>query len=305
MGMVLAAADIGSNTVHLLVADVNGSVQRRLANESEWLSLGEVVSRERRIPDTDADRLVGVLARYKAICTTFKAQKLYVFATEAMRVAENHDAVLQRIKKEVGVTVDLIPSHREAELSWRGTQLDCSTPEPAALVEIGGGSVQVAVVQRGALTHQVSLPLGTGRLIEQTGLVYPCPPDRLDRLGRLIDAELMRVADFPRVNSMVVSGGVGRGIWRALHPDGLRDIVLPEVKYLEWAAARLTASQGAARFNVRLKRGQTLVPGAMVFRKIMERLDIDHFVVSEFGVREGAIMELAANAPKAKTAKRK
>lgn len=306
MGTVLAAADIGSNTVHLLVADVTGRTHRRLANESEWLSLGEVVSRERNIPNAQADKLVEVLGRYKAVATTFKARKLYVFATEAMRVADNHDVVLRRIKKEVGVTVDLISSRREAELSAFGIQLDCSPVAPAVLVEVGGGSVQVAMIGDEGIGHQVSLPLGTGRLIERAALTYPCPPGLLARLDEEVTNALAVLSEFPAASSMVVSGGVGRGIWRALHPDGDRTVVMRELQYLEWAASRVAVNQVAARFNVRLKRAQTLVPGALVFRRIMEAFGLTQFTASEFGVREGALQEMAQklNAP-AKAVKRK
>jgi len=89
MGRVLATADIGSNTAHLLVADVTGDRMKRLANLSEWLSLGEVVSRLGRIPKPLEDQLVTSLAGFKRAATQLKAERLYVFATEAMRQAEN------------------------------------------------------------------------------------------------------------------------------------------------------------------------------------------------------------------------
>jgi exopolyphosphatase / guanosine-5'-triphosphate,3'-diphosphate pyrophosphatase len=293
MGRVFATADIGSNTVHLLVAETDGQTIRRLHNESEWLSLGEIVGRERQIPPVLSDRLLAVLERYSQIATSHNALTFYVFATEAMRIAENHEEVLARIKKNVKLSVDLITPIREAELSWRGVQLDAEGVSPAALIEIGGGSAQIAICDGFLVAQEVSLPLGTGRILAQTELSYPPRPSQLDAVRRTIEEQIPRIASFERPRRIVASGGVARGIWRALHPDGERNIHLEELRFLEWSVQRLPLERIASRFNVRSKRAQTMLPGAMAFRMLMESLGQESMFVSEYGVRDGAILELA------------
>lgn len=293
MGAVFATADIGSNTVHLLVADVTGTSIRRIVNESEWLNLGQIVSREGKIPRVASDRLLSVLTKYKNLSVAQGAKKVYVFATEAMRVAQNHDDVLARIKSNTGIKVELISSVREAELSWRGALVDCGGSFPATLVEIGGGSVQVATFSPEGLRSQVSLPLGTGRLLAQVPLEYPIGSFGLGLLQSAIEDQL-QLDNLGHRTRLVGSGGVIRGLWRALHPDGERKLDRRELEYLIWSASRLEVGQIAARFNVRLQRAQTLLPGALTLLKIMERLEDDEIIVSEFGVREGAILEASS-----------
>lgn len=299
MGRVLASADIGSNSVHLLVAESTGTGLRRLCNESEWLQLGEVVSREGHIPESNLRDLLLVLREFKLETQRYRSGCLYVFATEAVRVAANRDEVLARVAKEVGIQVDLISGRREAELSLRGAMLDTRAGSPMLLVEVGGGSAQVASCWGTQIDKEQSLPIGSGKLLVASGLRYPAAAGDLERLGDLIDLHLQDLADFGDPQSVVASGGVARGLIRALHRDGERTLHIDEIEYLCWAASRLSIDLVMARFNVKPNRAKTLVPGAMVFAKVLRKFNRTEMTVSEFGVREGAILEILDGSIKA------
>lgn len=293
MGRILAAADIGSNTVHLLVADITKQAFRRLRNEADWLSLGEVVSREGSIPEAKLARLIATLQNFKSIAKSAQAEDFYVFATEAMRVASNHGEIIQRIRKEVGIEVDLIPATREAALSMRGCLLDIAPEDPCVLLEVGGGSAQVALCENGELLDERSLPVGTGRLIAEYGIEQPVTREIVERLQQDLP-NLISEAGVPSHAKFVIgSGGVARGFVRALHPDGAHEVQRFELDYLLRSAAELTVDQISMRFSVKVKRATTLVPGALVFCALLDHFVADRMRVSEYGVREGAILELA------------
>ncbi|MBV6458293.1 MAG: Exopolyphosphatase 1 [Fimbriimonadaceae bacterium] len=289
---MLAAADIGSNSVHLLVAESTGTGLRRLCNESEWLQLGEVVSREGHIPEASLRDLLRILKEFKLEAERCRSGCLYVFATEAVRVAANRDEALARIAKEAGIQVDVISGQREAEFSLRGSMLDTRARSPVLLVEVGGGSAQVASCWGSQIDAEQSLPLGSGKLLVASGLRYPAADGDLKRLEDTIDHHLQDLADFGEPHSVVGSGGVARGLIRALHRDGERTLQLEEIEYLCWAASRLSIDLVMARFNVKPNRAKTLVPGAMVFAKILRKFNQREMTVSEYGVREGAILEI-------------
>jgi len=292
MARVLAAADIGSNTAHLLVALAGRKRFRRIVNESEWLSLGEVVSREGEIPLELADRLVATLIEFTSTTERLKAESFYVFATEAMRRAANHEEVLERIRVATGVTVDLIAPRREAELGVRGAMLDADPGTDEWVAETGGGSVQLAEWVGGEVGSEWSLPLGTGAMIARAGLTQPATAEQVERLRWLVDEALSELPAGPKHGRLVACGGVARGIWRALHPDGERTLEWNELDYLAWDAARLDIGQIAARYGVKPKRAATLLPGATVYRKVLEQLGLNQMTVSVFGVREGAVVEM-------------
>lgn len=294
MVRTFAAADIGSNTAHLLVAATDGELVMRVDNLNEWIPLGEVVTRYGEIPKDVMEMLTLAMKEFKRVATSKKVEGFYVFATEGTRLARNHQAVIDRIAKEAGVKVEVITPAQEAYLSFRGTQLDTRNLGAKILFEVGGGSAQVAIIDEDRIIEQVSLPLGTGRLIAETGLANPCPAYALKAADTYIKRKLADCKLKQTGSLAVISGGVGRGLWRALHPDGEKVIAKYEVEYLKRAVMNLSVDRISSRFSVKSKRASTMLPGTLVYLALMEHFGVEQAIVSEFGVREGAILEMAA-----------
>jgi len=292
MPRTYAAVDIGSNTAHLLVGEVqNGSI-KKIIDESNWLSLGEVVGKARCIPSSLQDVLVRTLNTFKGEAKQAGAQTMYCFATEAMRVAANNKEVLHKLEKTTGVAIQLISAQREAELGLRGVLLD-SDASKFLLVEVGGGSAQIAQCTRKRIKQEASLPLGTGTLIAKMGLTAPCDYAHLKRTQRAVQSILDSSDIFDGAPKVVASGGVVRGLWRAMHPDGDPVLHMEELNYLVWATQRLSGEEIVNRFQVKPKRALTLLPGAIVYREILTHAGHDEMTVSRQGVREGALLEMA------------
>ncbi len=290
MARRLAAADIGSNTAHILIADVDNGSVRRIANESEWLSLGQVVAKKGAIPPDIEASLVKILQGYKKLAKQYGAERIYVFATEAVRKAKGHDEAIARISAQSGLEIDIIMPEREAELALKGAMIDMPTTKPSHFIEVGGGSAQIAYWERGKITEERSLPIGTGVLAARHGLTYPPERSAAKSIAADVKKHVDTLSDFPPCNRLVASGGVARGIWRALHPDGEPNVAVPELDYIQWATERLNIGQVERRFRVKEKRAATIFTGAIVYRTLMERLHHTSMRVSIFGVREGAVL---------------
>jgi len=294
MTRILAAADIGSNTAHLLVAATDGNLVMRIDNFNEWIPLGEVVARTGEIPKEIIQQLVLAVKEFRRIASAKQAEALYVFATEGVRSALNHRTVLKRILDETGVKVEVISPHREAELSLSGILLDTKNYGAEMMFEVGGGSAQIGRVTKNKLVEEESLPLGTGRIIAESGLRNPCPDYALSAAINYIDSVLSCSQIAGTASMGVASGGVGRGLWRALHPDSEKVIALEELDYIVWSCSRLPSDRIVARFGVKQKRAGTLLPGALVYRALMRKYGLRDLAVSEFGIREGAVLEISA-----------
>jgi exopolyphosphatase/guanosine-5'-triphosphate,3'-diphosphate pyrophosphatase len=292
---ILAAADIGSNTAHLLVAATDGSLVMRIDNYNEWIPLGEVVAREGMVPKEQVQQLISAVKEFKRVCKVKQAQSLYVFATEGLRQARNHSEVLRKIANETGVKVDIVSPRKEAELSLGGVSLDTRNMGIEMLFEVGGGSAQIGVVGDGAFSEEESLPLGTGRIIAESGLRNPCTDIAIKAARTYINETLKKGKIKVNPQIAVASGGVARGLWRALHPDGEKVLAYEEIEYMEWAACRLPLDRVITRFGVKNRRATTLLPGALVYRALMERFGLKQVLISEFGIREGAILQMAKN----------
>ena len=294
MARVLATADIGSNTVHLLVAATDGELVTRIDNLSEWVGLGEVVARTGVISNERVEQLLQALKECRRVAQSRKAESMYVFATEAMRAAKNHEAVLKMIKSQTGIKVDVITAKREVELSIAGAHLDIDDDSPELLFEVGGGSAQIAFVNRGVLRNHHSLPIGTGRVIAESGVRNPCDLQAIKKAKNYISRFLKPIKPPSQKKKVVIaSGGVARGLWRAVHPDGEKTVFREELEYLVWSTSRMTIDRIGSRFGVKQRRAQTLLPGSLVYLALMEKFGVSEITVSEFGVREGAILEMA------------
>ncbi len=294
MARILAAADIGSNTVHLLVAATDGELVTRLDNLSEWVGLGEVVARSGYISNERIEHLLSALKECRRVAQTRKAESLYVFATEAMRSARNYDAVLHKIEMDTGIKVNIISPRREAELSLKGSQLDVEGANPEIFFEVGGGSAQIAIIHKRKVADHVSLPIGTGRIIAHSGLSNPCS-EAAKKLADEYVADALKDVNLPKDSTpiAVASGGVARGLMRAIHPDGEKSVFKAELDYIIWSTSRLSTDRIGSRFGVKQRRAQTLLPGSIVYRALMDKFEVSEITVSEFGVREGAILEMA------------
>ncbi|OWU65352.1 MAG: hypothetical protein CBB60_005145 [Armatimonadetes bacterium Cent15-Ar3] len=293
MTRLFAAADIGSNTAHLLVAASDGEIVMRVDNVNEWIGLGEVVARKGEIPKDVADQLVLAMREFQRVAEAKKVKRLYVFATEAMRVAKNHPDIIKRIQKETGVRVEIISPEREAELSYLGVQLDTRHYGAEVLFEVGGGSAQIAEVNDGAMEGKCSLKIGTGKVLAESNLTNPGTDVALRVARQYIRAELAKCTVDRKATTAIVSGGVGRGLWRALHPDGEKVIELFELEYLFNSVKKLPTDRVSSRFSVKQKRAGTLLVGSLIYLELMRHFNVEHLVISEFGVREGAVLEMA------------
>jgi exopolyphosphatase/guanosine-5'-triphosphate,3'-diphosphate pyrophosphatase len=265
----------------------------RLWNESEWLGLGEVVTREGSVPAYLVQRLCKTLARFRATATARGATGMYVFATEAVRRAEGGDKLAQAASRSAGVPVDVIAPEREAALGLRGALLDSPGETPGLFAECGGGSVQLAMFCEEGIEWDESLPLGTGALRARLGLTQPATRSQVREVRRIVREALPEPARLEKAKRLVASGGVARGLVRALHPDGDQCLQRLELEYLAWACPQLTAQQIQERFRVKQQRAATLVAGSIVFLETLRAARLDSVRVSEFGVREGAVLQMS------------
>lgn len=293
MVRTLATADIGSNTAHLLVAQSDGHTVIKLESSSEWIGLGEMIARNRALPDEIVARITETLKGFLVTARARGAESIYVFATEAIRRALNGAEACEAIERETKLPVDVIAPKREAELSLRGAELDTPTLRACFLFEIGGGSLQIGELEEGTLRRSHSLPLGTGSLVAATELRSPCPRPILEAARDFVEKTFEGVDIQSKECQGIASGGVARGIWRALHPDGDPMLSPEEFDYLVWAASHLSRDQLSERFRVKYKRAGTLLPGALVFQTLVRRYSVGELRVSQYGIREGAILEMA------------
>jgi exopolyphosphatase/guanosine-5'-triphosphate,3'-diphosphate pyrophosphatase len=307
--MRIAALDLGSNSFHLLVADVtpDGGIEP-IVQEKEMLRLGDVVSRHGTIPPTAADQVVATVRRFRLLAEAAGADEILACATSAIRRADNGADVVDRIRDETDVPVQVIAGGEEARLIFGAIRASVVLdPAPAQCFDLGGGSLEVMVGDAGNLLWATSAPLGVARLTAE--FVHSDPLSKSDRKAlqaRVVEAlepVAARAAEFgPRM--AVGSSGTFENL--ALMVAARRDEDVPAtlnqltIHRDEFLALHKDILAAEASERLRLtgldtRRVDLVVAGSVVLATIMELFRFDELTISEWALREGIALDAAGH----------
>ncbi|WP_433387983.1 Ppx/GppA phosphatase family protein [Micromonospora sp. KLBMP9576] len=305
--MRLGVLDVGSNTVHLLVVDARpGAHPWPAHSEKVVLRLAEQIGPDGALTRSGADALVEAVGAARAAATRLGAEDLIAFATSAVRDATNAADVLARVRDETGVRLEVLPGADEARLTFLAVRRWFGWSAGRLLVlDIGGGSLEIAAGIDEDPALAVSLPLGAGRLTRdrlrlEPGSAVPPPAEAVDELrayaDELLDPVVARLTDegwqrpvatsktFRTLARLAGAAPSGAGLWapRRLTRAGLRQ-VLGFVRHIP--PTRLAELDG-----VSAGRAHQLLAGAVVAEAVLRRLDVAALDICPWALREGVIL---------------
>jgi exopolyphosphatase/guanosine-5'-triphosphate,3'-diphosphate pyrophosphatase len=301
--MRLGVLDVGSNTVHLLVVDAHAGARPIPATSHKVeLRLAEHLDGGGRISEQGAKALVGFVASCTEVAEDQGVENMIAFATSAIREAPNGDDVLERVRAETGVELHVLPGGEEAGLTflavrrWFGWSVG-----GVLLLDIGGGSLEMAAGIDEVPDVAVSLPLGAGRVTRDWLAGDPPSAEEVRAARKYVRAEVAKVVrDLTRAGPFdcavgssktfrslarvcgAAPSGDGPYVPRHLDHADLRD-KLPEL-------ARTTAAERAALPGVSSGRAAQLLAGALVADAAMDLLGVERLAISPWALREGLIL---------------
>jgi exopolyphosphatase / guanosine-5'-triphosphate,3'-diphosphate pyrophosphatase len=298
-----ATIDVGTNTTLLLVAraEPSGAIEV-LENRAEITRLGRGIGAGGALGAEGIARTLEVLRGYAALAHQHGA-RIAAIGTEALRRAPNGEAFLGPAAAILGVPVEVIAGAREAALTFRSAA--ASFPHDAKagamiVVDIGGGSTEIVVSERGEVTWSRSLPLGSVRLTEAHVRHDPPEAGELDAISREVDAALEAVPWPASPATLVgIAGTVTSLAAMALglasyDPDRVHGYDL-DVAALEVEIARLRAAPQAERerfVGLDPKRADVILAGALILARIAAAARVPTIRVSDRGIRWGLLYEL-------------
>ncbi len=286
--MKLAALDLGSNSFHLLVAQLDGPGHfTKLGSHKEVLRLGTVVRDCGQLTDEAFDAALSCVSRMAAVARKLHAEKLIAVATSALRDARNGRALLDACREQLGVHVELVSGDEEARVAYLGARSALSLTSGRVLVaDIGGGSVELACGDGSHCDTVQSLPLGFLRLAH----AFPVKSaGGARRLARYVQLECEKARDkFGRIDTLLLSGGTARALGKLLG-GGIASASAIQLERLCEEVARLSRSELEAA-GVDAQRAKMLPAGAAVVSGIMSGLGQWNVRISPRGLREGLLL---------------
>jgi exopolyphosphatase/guanosine-5'-triphosphate,3'-diphosphate pyrophosphatase len=306
--MRIAALDLGSNSFHLLVADVNvDGTFTPVTREKEMLRLGDDVARHGRIPPETVDRAIAAVRRLRRLADAVGAQEVIAKATSAIRSAANGSELVDRIEEETGVEVQVISGIEEARLIFAAVRASVVIdPGPAICLDIGGGSFEVMIGDPAGLRWATSVPLGVGRLTVEC--VHEDPPSKADRalLQERAHASLDPLVREVRARAPRMAVGTSGTIldlvrMAVLHARG--DDELPATvnaltatrEQLEALHHRIVRAKTSERRRMpgleEQRRAELLPAGSTVLLTALQLFELDALTVSDWALREGIVLD--------------
>ncbi len=300
--MRIAAFDIGTNTILMLVADVEASGSLRVVRDEHTIArMGKGVDKERRISEQTLERVEGILQSLLDIAKGEGCERIVAGGTSALRDAGNRDEVVSYLRSQLGLEVWVLTPEEEAQFTFRGTVSGSGTGSAVrtGVIDIGGGSTELMV---GSGTHAdvlTSLDIGAVRLTERWWNGYPASPSALENAGRDIRNALKAVSvEAGGVTWLGVAGtpttlaAMALGL-AAFGPSRINGHVLTR-EFVERSfdeLSRMTLPQLRSHPQIHPDRADIIVAGTLILREIMRGVRIEEIGVSVRGLRFGMALE--------------
>jgi len=287
--MRLAAVDIGSNTVHVLVADSAPDGLRDVAHYVEMPELGAAVVRTGEIGEAKSAEALAALHSVLAKAAAHGYDKLVAGATAAVRKAADGAALLERASAQAGVPVRLISEEREAQLSFLGVASRHAARRDWIMCDLGGGSTELVAAHHRQMESWVSLDLGSG-VLEARFLSDPPAAQERARLREAAVAALRKAPDCTP-EKLVATGGTATNLPLLLAAESPPSVLTSEA--LLEVQRRLDAGPGAAiarRSGLGEGRVRALRGGVEILLLLLDFYGLRALHVSHEGVRHGMLL---------------
>jgi exopolyphosphatase/pppGpp-phosphohydrolase len=302
----LAAIDVGSNTLHLLVALPPTSAHRDLTllmDELEFVRLGAGVGKTGRIEPERMEQGLKTLKYLRQLAEQAHADTILCAATEVMRQAQNGTEFLERAREEIGLEIPVLSGDQEATFTfWGATSGRQIAPgQVVAVGDLGGGSLELVLGTGLELIWRKSLPLGSGVLHDR--FIESDPPANGDlqnlrhEARGVLDAQMIP-EQAQQAPLLIVCGGTATTLLyfarRALGlPDKQNSLTPAEVQLALQVLCSMRAEEVTQRYLIETPRARILSAGAAVLAALMERLAAPAMEISQRGIREGMILAYA------------
>jgi exopolyphosphatase/guanosine-5'-triphosphate,3'-diphosphate pyrophosphatase len=301
----LAVLDIGTNSIHLVLAEVEPDFSYKVLDRfKDMTRLGDGTFKTRRLSEAAMARGLEVIRTLVTLARNKGYDRIEAVATSAVREAKNGGEFVEAVARATGLTVRVVTGQEEARLIYLGVQHSMDLADrPTLVVDVGGGSVELIVGNRETMIQGQSLKLGAIRLKDLYLKEDPPTKAMLREMRDSIESGLraalqsLKTRAFDRL--VGTSGMVGnlaeiihlRRTGRPVPQLNLATISLKEALEVEELLAGSSLKQRVAIPGLDAKRADTLLPATTVVRSLMEQTGLEEMTISDKAIREGILYD--------------
>jgi exopolyphosphatase/guanosine-5'-triphosphate,3'-diphosphate pyrophosphatase len=316
----LAAIDIGTNTFRLLIANIlynpktNKYKIREIFSERTITRLGQGISEKGIIKKLAIAKSSAVLRKYSDIISQHNVQAVSAVATSALREAGNRKEFIKKVKETSGLKIKIISGREEARKTSLGVLAGIVSLKAALIADIGGGSTELIFIRNGKPVIARSLNLGVVHLADEYMKNDPPLKRDLTLMEKRIDQKIMpAVKSFSELifENPVFIGTAGTITALAAIAQNLKKfdhskvhcfrLGIKKIRNIFSAISTITARERVKCHPFEPERLDIIVPGTLILIKLMQTFDFKGVIVSNYGLREGILLDLYQTLEKYKT----
>ncbi len=287
--MRLAAIDIGSNAARLLITDVITNPQGhaeflKVALVRVPLRLGFDVFEKGEISASRAEKILKTIKSYKLLLDVYEVEHIRACATSAMRDAINAQVIIDRVKEETGITIEVISGQEEASFIYENHVAESMNRDESYLyIDVGGGSTELTFFSDGKLVFKESFNIGTIRLLKNQ--VTEASWDEMKEFIR------SRTKGHHKVTAIGSGGNINKVFSLSKRKEGKAlSLELLRTYYKEFS--NLSLAQRMSLYRLREDRADVIVPALLIYINVMRWADAEDIFVPKIGLADGLVQSL-------------
>lgn len=300
----LAAIDIGSNSIRLVVAEATpGGQYRILDEERESTRLGRSLSVDGSLDDLSIEASLVALRRFQSIAAGLGVESVHAIATCAVREASNGAEFCQRVSEQLGLSIEVISAEKEAHLAFHSVRRRFDLAgKNTLLADIGGGSTEIVLASGELIEAIYTTNLGAVRLAQKFGGGQSMAGDDFVRMQQWIDRQLKKKTEKLTLppHLLIGSGGTFTTLANTIMaskgksqlPVAGAQISRAELRHLIDRLRKLSVKQRREVPGLNPDRADIIVPGLAVIDRIMKRFKVNLIQVHSYGVRDGLLLSM-------------
>ena len=302
MNNQIAIIDLGTNTCNLLIAQYSHDNYTILFQGKEVVKLGKNGMGNNQLTPDGLERAILAIGKHQKRISQYNPQEIVIIATSAIREAANSDWFRQEVKDRTGLELQIVSGEKEAGLIFKGVKLAFGEIEDRSLIlDIGGGSNEFILTEKGVPVWKESFPLGMARIIEQIPPSDPITEDEIRQIQYWFESRLEAL--WNRLQNIDVSMLIGcSGAFDTVadlidQTDAgtktrtRQEVSLHDFNRIYEQLIASTTSQRLKMKGMESIRVEMIVPSVIFIKMVIERLKIHRIFQTDFALREGVLYE--------------
>ena len=309
--MRIAIIDIGTNTFNLLIVDLQNGGQEILLKTRTAVKLGE--GGLGHIASEPFKRGTEALRAFNQLIEEYKVDRVYAYATSAVRCADNGADFVHLVKKKLGIHIEVIDGQREANLIYQGVRDSVNLKSTSLILDIGGGSNELILANEATVFWKESYPLGVTRLFEDFKPSDPISSQEIERIETFLETEMASLFEAIKAHpptSLVGASGSFPTFQRMIEhqfpeqASASKDAASVELsmahfdEICEWLI-HSTLAEREANPAIESFRVEYIVVASILTRLILRKCGISKMHCSYYNLKEGAVAELRGSVRRA------